>query len=74
MKAALRTPTFVTVDGQNDGKVKVELGDDPNRTGAYAFRFQLHNLTDTGALTSSPLMSLLRRQRPAPVVSAISAS
>lgn len=47
VRAALRTPTFVTVDGQNDGKVKVELGDDPNRTGAYAFRFQLHNLTDT---------------------------
>ena len=47
VSAALRTPTFVTVDGQNDGKVKVELGEDPNRTGTYAFRFQLHNLTDT---------------------------
>ena len=47
VSAALRTPTFVTVDGQNDGKVKVELGEDPNRTGTYVFRFQLHNLTDT---------------------------
>ena len=37
----------MTVDGQNDGKVKVELGEDPNRTGTYVFRFQLHNLTDT---------------------------
>lgn len=47
VRAALRTPTYVTVDGQNDGKVKVELGEDPNRIGTYAFRFQLHNLTDT---------------------------
>ena len=29
-----------------DGKVKVELGDDPDRTGQYTFGFTLHNLTD----------------------------
>ncbi|MBQ7870705.1 MAG: Ig-like domain-containing protein, partial [Oscillospiraceae bacterium] len=29
-----------------DGKVKVELGDDPQREGAYEFSFTLHNLTD----------------------------
>ena len=29
-----------------DGKVKVELGDDPERTGAYQFSFSIHNLTD----------------------------
>ena len=47
VRAALRTPTYVTVDGQNDGKVKVELGEDPDRTGVYTFRFRLNNLTDT---------------------------
>ena len=34
------------VDGQPDGKVKAELGDDPERTGKYQFRFTLNNLTD----------------------------
>ena len=29
-----------------DGKVKVELGDDPDRTGRYSFTFDLNNLTD----------------------------
>ena len=29
-----------------DGKVKVELGDDPDRTGAYTFTFSINNLTD----------------------------
>ena len=29
-----------------DGKVKVELGDDPARTGDYTFSFSIHNLTD----------------------------
>jgi hypothetical protein len=29
-----------------DGKVKAELGDDPGRTGEYAFSFTLYNLTD----------------------------
>ncbi|MFR8332929.1 MAG: hypothetical protein ACLU9S_11680 [Oscillospiraceae bacterium] len=33
------------VDDQPDGKVKVELGDDPDRTGSYSFSFTLHNLT-----------------------------
>lgn len=30
-----------------DGKVKVELGDDPERNGEYTFSFSLHNLTAT---------------------------
>ena len=30
-----------------DGKVKVELGDDPGRTGEYSYTFTLYNLTDT---------------------------
>ena len=29
-----------------DGKVKVELGDDPARTGVYTFTFSINNLTD----------------------------
>lgn len=30
-----------------DGKVKAELGDDPDRSGSYSFSFTLNNLTDT---------------------------
>ena len=30
----------------SDGKVKAELGDDPERTGVYCFTFTLHNLTE----------------------------
>ncbi len=29
-----------------DGKVKVELGDDPERNGTYTFSFSIHNLTN----------------------------
>ncbi len=34
-------------DSYADGKVKVELGDDPDRVGEYTFSFYIHNLTDT---------------------------
>lgn len=30
----------------NDGKVKVELGDDPERTGEYSFSFSINNFSD----------------------------
>ena len=43
---AMAAQSYVLVDGQPDGKVKVELGDDPDRTGSYRFSFTLHNLTD----------------------------
>lgn len=43
--AAIQTPVYLTVEGLTDGMVKVELGDDPQRTGLYTFRFALHNLT-----------------------------
>lgn len=43
---AISSPTYITVDGNEDGKVKAELGDDPDRTGTYAFSFQVNNLTD----------------------------
>lgn len=29
-----------------DGKVKVELGDDPQQAGSWSFSFTIHNLTD----------------------------
>ena len=38
--------SYILVDGQTDGKVKAELGDDPNRTGVYEFSFSINNLTD----------------------------
>ncbi len=30
-----------------DGKVKAELGDDPDRTGVYSYSFTVNNMTDT---------------------------
>ncbi len=44
IRDAVDTDSFVMVDGQPDGKVKVELGDDPNRTGTYTATFTIHNL------------------------------
>ncbi len=43
--SAMTTPVYITVEGQEDGKVKAELGDDADRTGVYSFRFCLNNLT-----------------------------
>lgn len=42
---AVTAETYVMVDGQDDGKVKAELGDDPERTGVYTFSFTVNNLT-----------------------------
>ena len=42
--AAVEADSFMLVDGMADGKVKVELGDDPNREGVYTFSFTLYNL------------------------------
>lgn len=42
---AVSSGSYVLVDGQSDGKVKAELGDDPERTGVYSFSFTLNNLT-----------------------------
>ena len=35
--------------GAADGKVKAELGDDPEKTGKYSFSYELFNLTDEDA-------------------------
>lgn len=40
---ATSAESYVLVEGQNDGKVKVELGDDPDRVGEYTFSFSVHN-------------------------------
>ena len=42
---AASADSYILVDGQGDGKVKAELGDDPNRTGVYEFSFSINNLT-----------------------------
>ena len=43
---AIAATSYVMVDGQPDGKVKAELGDDPDRSGVYTFSFTMNNLTD----------------------------
>lgn len=43
---AVSAESYIKVDGQNDGKVKVELYDDPDRTGAYTASFSINNLTE----------------------------
>ena len=49
--AATSAGTYILMDkgtnaGAADGKVKVELGDDPQRTGEYSFGFTIYNLKD----------------------------
>ena len=44
--AAVNTDSYILVDGMADGKVKVELGDDPDRNGVYTFTFSINNLKD----------------------------
>ena len=43
---ALGAASYILVDGQPDGKVKAELGDDPERTGVYTTSFTIHNFSD----------------------------
>ena len=50
--AAVNADSYITMDENAtksfaDGKVKVELGDDPQRTGVYNFSFNINNLEDT---------------------------
>jgi len=49
---ALEADAYIRMDegstsGAADGKVKVELGDDPQREGSYNFGFTIHNFSDT---------------------------
>lgn len=43
---AISAQSYVLVDGQEDGKVKFELGDDPDREGVYTVKFTLNSLSD----------------------------
>ena len=50
VSSALEASAYIRMDndatsGAADGKVKVELGDDPQRTGMYNFGFTLHNFS-----------------------------
>lgn len=44
---AIASGAYILVDGQPDGKVKAELGEDASREGVYSVRFTLHNLTSS---------------------------
>lgn len=46
--AATTSPSYILVGAAegNDGKVKAELGDDPERTGVYTFDFTVFNMSD----------------------------
>ncbi len=45
---AVTSPAYLLVGDKqgNDGKVKMEFGDDPQRTGVYSDSFSINNLTD----------------------------
>ena len=43
---ATSAESYILVDGQEDAKVKAELGDDPQRSGVYEFTFSINNMTD----------------------------
>ena len=42
---AAAAESYILVNGQEDAKVKAELGDDPQRTGVYEFEFTITNMT-----------------------------
>lgn len=50
--AAIGSGSYILMDGEatasaSDGKVKAELGDDPDRTGTYSFSFTVNDMTGT---------------------------
>lgn len=49
--AAINAGAYIMMDANAtksaaDGKIKAELGDDPDRTGSYSFSFTVNNMTD----------------------------
>ena len=44
---AVAADSYILVEGQDDGKVKAELGDDPDRKGEYTVAFSIYDLTGT---------------------------
>ena len=55
--AAITTPAYITVEGQDVGKL--ELLDDPEKTGVYHLEFQVNNLSDA-SVTYNITATLLR--------------
>ena len=55
--AAVTTPAYISVEGQNVGKI--ELKDDPEKTGSYTLTFQVNNLTGK-ELSYTGTVSVLR--------------
>lgn len=51
---AVTTPAYLLVGEKegNDGKVKLELGDDPDRTGVYTGSFSVNNMSDEDLIYS----------------------
>lgn len=50
--AAINSGSYIMMDenatkSASDGKIKAELGDDPNRTGSYSFSFTISNMTSS---------------------------
>ncbi|MBQ5386328.1 MAG: S8 family serine peptidase [Lachnospiraceae bacterium] len=45
---AINSPSYILVGDKegNDGKVKVVLGDDPEKTGNYSFDFDIYNMSE----------------------------
>lgn len=54
---AIKTPAFISVEGQNVGKL--ELKDDPQKTGSYTMTFDVNNMTRS-SLTYNAKAVLLR--------------
>lgn len=47
IEKAITSPVYILMDKNGaDGKVKAELGDDPDREGVYSFDFTLYNLSE----------------------------
>ncbi|MCI9080837.1 MAG: S8 family serine peptidase [Lachnospiraceae bacterium] len=48
VRLAVSSPSYLLIGKKegNDGKVKAELGDDPDRKGEYEFSFQVCNISD----------------------------
>ncbi|WP_408070511.1 S8 family serine peptidase [Butyrivibrio sp. JL13D10] len=46
--SAVTSPSYILVGDKNgnDGKAKVVLGDDPQRTGSYSFSFDVYNMSE----------------------------
>ena len=54
---AIASGVYIVMDenatsGADDGKVKVELGDDPDRNGVYSFSFKVNSIRDEDAIFS----------------------